>query len=403
MGGARRAPAGRGARVTHARLAWLALACVALLPAAADAAPPLPAVSAAPDDDPISVVLEGARAALHRCYEKGAADDYRLAGELLLRLELAEGGAVRGVEFLRDSVGDAALAACVKMLAASWTFAGLSSSALELPLRFDSPGWQHTVRVEDATRHGDRKSALRVLLDGASVAADRASLLLLELGPRRDVPLHRHTSAEVIFLLEGEGRVRDLSGGKGHKLRAGDAVYVPAGVAHGLTATCCKRSPSRFLVLYAPAGPERAIVDPAARGDGATTMLAKAERTPDRSAPVPRVVGGESVPALPILGGKGAARILFDAAASGDREAALTRLSLDAEAVVPEHVHAGAAELLFVLAGRGTMTIAGRHVPIEPGMAVYIPPDTPHSFRCDSKLDAVQFYTPAGAEQRFRR
>ena len=68
-----------------------------------------------------------------------------------------------------------------------------------------------------------------------------------------------------------------------------------------------------------------------------------------------------------------------------------------------EHVHDGSAELLYVVSGTGELVVDGDKYPIQPFTAVYVPPNTKHSFTAgDSQVDAIQFYTPAGPEQRFR-
>lgn len=72
---------------------------------------------------------------------------------------------------------------------------------------------------------------------------------------------------------------------------------------------------------------------------------------------------------------------------------------------VAEHVHADADELLFVLRGRGRLTLNGRDRVIEAPLAVFIPAGTPHAFLNDGPdtLTAVQVYDPAGPEARFTR
>ncbi|MFT5429493.1 MAG: putative monooxygenase [Myxococcota bacterium] len=75
--------------------------------------------------------------------------------------------------------------------------------------------------------------------------------------------------------------------------------------------------------------------------------------------------------------------------------------------VVPEHVHAESDELLHVLEGGGWMVIAGKRSRIEAGMMIQIPRGVKHSFMIppDAKIGfrAVQIYTPAGPEQRFKK
>ena len=84
--------------------------------------------------------------------------------------------------------------------------------------------------------------------------------------------------------------------------------------------------------------------------------------------------------------------------------AALSILTIGPGANVPEHVHDGSAELLFILEGGGTMTVAGVAQAVSTGSAIYIPAATPHSYTNDAveMTRAVQVYVGAGPEARFR-
>jgi len=60
---------------------------------------------------------------------------------------------------------------------------------------------------------------------------------------------------------------------------------------------------------------------------------------------------------------------------------------------------------LFVLRGRGRLTLNGVDRTVEAPMAIFIPAGTPHAFTNDGDdtLYAVQVYDPAGPEARFTR
>lgn len=74
-------------------------------------------------------------------------------------------------------------------------------------------------------------------------------------------------------------------------------------------------------------------------------------------------------------------------------------------AQVAEHVHTDSHEILFVLRGRGRLTLNGTERVVEAPMAIFIPAGTTHAFTNDGKetLSAVQVYDPAGPEARFTR
>jgi putative monooxygenase len=118
------------------------------------------------------------------------------------------------------------------------------------------------------------------------------------------------------------------------------------------------------------------------------------------------VIERESQPVHVIAEGKGGARILLDeTTAPGLKEAAMTELLMLPGTTVPEHLHERSAELIYVLEGRGKMTLGERIVEVKPGMAIYIPAGMKHSLRLETKIEplrAIQVYTPGGPEQRFK-
>jgi len=73
-------------------------------------------------------------------------------------------------------------------------------------------------------------------------------------------------------------------------------------------------------------------------------------------------------------------------------------------AELPPHRHEGSEELIYVISGRGTMTLGGYRLPVEPGTAFRIPAGIEHAFRVegDQPVEVVQVYGPAGPEQRFK-
>ena len=54
-----------------------------------------------------------------------------------------------------------------------------------------------------------------------------------------------------------------------------------------------------------------------------------------------------------------------------------------------------------VLEGTGTMT-SRPDVAVTPTSVIQIPPNTKHAFTASADVRAVQIYTPAGPEQRFK-
>lgn len=209
----------------------------------------------------------------------------------------------------------------------------------------------------------------RVLLDKPTPQSGETTLKLIALQPGATLPVESSNRDRVFFLLEGGVTV-----GQQAALR-GAAIWVPSGVGTSLQA----QQPTRILV--ATGGGGRRKVDPPLR-------IARADRSP----------------ALSIAGGKGEARILFDAAIAPAAGLSNSTLSFDPGAAVPEHAHAQEEEVLFMVEGTGELTVNGKTVTVRPGTALRIPAGARHAFKVTSAtpVKAVQFYSPPGPEQRFK-
>jgi quercetin dioxygenase-like cupin family protein len=72
---------------------------------------------------------------------------------------------------------------------------------------------------------------------------------------------------------------------------------------------------------------------------------------------------------------------------------------------IPPHTHDGSSEYLYLLEGSGVMTIGADRREVAAGDAIQIPPGTLHGMvvAAGGPIKAIQLYTPAGPEQRFRK
>jgi quercetin dioxygenase-like cupin family protein len=338
-------------------------------------------------------------AAIHNCWAKGAADDFHLDGEVVLAIAVGARGAAERVEVARDTTGDAVLVDCLKELWAAYQWPadvfGQGDTVQLPPFSFGAPEAQHSVSSAHVPKRplGDdgaaAASSVQVLLHPDNTGNSSGALSLLEMAPGMSVPRHRHASAELLLIVSGGGKM------KGRKVRAGDAVYIAAGTPHQLVNDGAR--PLVAVQLYAPAGPERRFL-------GGTDPGTQPVPDGEKSRATERVTAAARARPHVILDGKGEARILFDAASAGDDAASLVALTIDAAAEVPVHVHGGASELLFVLEGQGVMMIDGQETPVAAGDAIQIPSGIEHGFRAaaGATVKAVQFYAPAGPEQRFK-
>ncbi len=338
-------------------------------------------------------------AAIHTCWAKGAADDFHLDGDVVLAVAVGARGAAERVEVVRDTTGDGVLVDCLKELWAAYQWPadvfGRGDTVQLPPFQFGAPEAQHAVSSAHVPKRplgadgAAAASSVQVLLHPDNSGNSAAALSLVEMAPGMVVPRHRHASAELLLIVSGGGKMR------GRRVRAGDGVYIAAGTPHELVNDGAQ--PLVAVQLYAPAGPERRFL-------GGTDPGTQPVPDGERSRAALRVAGAARARAHAILDGKGSARIVFDAAAAGDDAASLIALTIDAAAEVPVHVHDAASEYLFLLEGNGVMMIDGQETPVAAGDAIQIPSGIEHGFRAaaGATVKAVQFYAPAGPEQRFK-
>jgi quercetin dioxygenase-like cupin family protein len=176
-------------------------------------------------------------------------------------------------------------------------------------------------------------------------------------GARREVP---HKGELALYVLRGPVKVN------GTALADHDVIWMPPG-------TPCRvetRAAAEVLKIEAPG-----------KGSGVTTVHAA------------------DVKSLPIAGGRGAVKLYLDGKPAAF---AVDSLTADAGVRVPAHTHATSDEIIYVLSGKGTTTVAGKPVPTTPGQVIHIPAGVEHALTVDEKLVTVQVYAPGGPEQRFK-
>ena len=120
---------------------------------------------------------------------------------------------------------------------------------------------------------------------------------------------------------------------------------------------------------------------------------------------VQNVVASDAAPTYLIAKGKGLAKLLLNAS-TGAKDVAVSILTFEAGATVPEHTHDSSSETLYVESGSVDMVIGGRPVHANAGDAIYIPAGVLHSAHVLGPvlgLRAVQIYVAAGPEQRFAK
>ena len=323
--------------------------------------------------------------AAQQCWAAAATARFDIAGELALQIDIAAG--TSQVAVARDTVHNAALVGCVQRLLAQYRWAPpLYGQAIQLPFRFRAPDGQSTIDRALVAWNGQARVSVAVLLDEANTGNAAASMFELAIATGATTGLRTTERAELWYFL-GAGRVSWIDQPavrRSHDVAAGDMLYVPKGGAREVASTT---GDLHAVIVAVPGGREGA---------------ARAGALPTREA-----TGGPGGPTpvlLPAAGAKafGPATLYADATTIHDTALAASILALPAGAAVPSHVHAGETELLYLLAGGGTMTVAGVDLAVTPTSAVQVPRNTPHAFTATSSVRAVQIYVPGGPEQRFK-
>ena len=256
-------------------------------------------------------------------------------------------------------------------------------------------GESHVVILAKVDAEGTAELRVKRLLVPETVHAEKAAMMLLDIAPDVQFGGPAHPCYDLLVLVRS-GQVEAEVGDARAALSAGDAVTLRRRTPFLLRGA--GEETAQLLLVFVPDGITVAECDALANQGGPVDPL------PADPAHPPLVVThvGETPPHV-IAEGHGEARLLLDPQTpAGSTLATLDLLHGDATFSVPEHVHAGAAELLLLVSGRGVMTIAGEAIPVSAGMAIYIPPDTPHSYRGEREMEAIQVYAPPGAEERFR-
>jgi len=390
---------------------------------------PAPAATAETEEARIARILQSTLEAhggdVNRCFEKALADTLDVAGKLELSVDVGEGGRVTGATPSRDEVKSPILLACLADSARTWTLAGIDAgSTVILPLSFEGQTAQFSIKVADAPDHGPAVPgakhakpggpppppppfSVKLLVDEATMRAQKASLAQLTVSPANRIAMHRHPGAEIVYALKGHARILGPAGVQPEKLDEGMAIFIPAGMPHAVE-NMGRQTPAVLLVAFVPPGPERVFRDPK---DPVGRAAFEVIRDPAKATAPPGAhftvspAKPETVPAVDKQsGGKLHARILLDEASTGSKSAYLGLVEAEPGFEVPRQAHAGSAEILYVVSGAGELTVGSEKIPFAADQVLHIPADQPHAVKYlgPDKTVMVQIYAPAGPERGFK-
>jgi mannose-6-phosphate isomerase-like protein (cupin superfamily) len=100
----------------------------------------------------------------------------------------------------------------------------------------------------------------------------------------------------------------------------------------------------------------------------------------------------------------GKVAIMVDPANSGPTDLCVLTQSLDPGAEVPVHVHAKAEQVLFIVSGRGKISLEDSQVEAGSGVTVHIPKGVAHGIvnTGDDPLTILEVTSPPGFQEIFR-
>ena len=315
-----------------------------------------------------------------QCWAKAATERFDIEGDIAatvtvdqpVQVELA----VRGVP---------TIAPCMKSVLERYGWAPpLRGQTFRLPFSFKAPDGQSVIDRQLVDTHVQGNVGVRVLLDENNTGNANASMFELEIA-QGDTGFRKTERAELWYFLDpAEVAIIGIPKLQWEPVAAGDMLFVPASGVREVRGT------TRAVVVGVPGGREGAARAGALPARELQTGVRKQVFSPQR------LLHAADAKTF------GPATIYLDTTVIPNTPLAAELLQLPAGAHVAEHVHAHETELLYVLAGAGTMTVAGTQIAITPTSVVQIPPNTPHSFVATDAVRALQVYTPPGPEQRFK-
>ncbi|MDX2091690.1 MAG: cupin domain-containing protein [Kofleriaceae bacterium] len=319
--------------------------------------------------------------AAQTCWAAVATERFDIEGDIAVFVDIGQGTADASIA--TDTTRSDKLGACLVALLSNYRWAPpLYGQAIQLPFKFRAPtDGQNVIDRRLVPANGQGKVSVAVLLDDANSGNDAASMfeLAIQNGGTTDMRIADRT--ELWYLL-APARMKS-PGGRFTDLAAGDMFYVPKGAGRELLATS---GDVHAVVVVVPGGKEGS-----ARAGALPTPLDQRG-----SAPGPKPLPASAAKTY------GPATIYAEPATITDKALAASVLTLPKGASVAEHVHANETEMLYIIEGAGTMTVNGVQLAVTPTSVVQVPPNTKHTFTASAYVRAVQIYTPAGPEQRFK-
>ena len=336
------------------------------------------------------------------CWAAAAADELAVAGAVRMLVTIDRAGTA-SAEAIVDEPGKPVLIRCLRDVLAAYAWAPpIRGQVVELPFAFSAPPMQNVIDRRLVPRHAQAGVSVAVLLDQLNSANAAISLLEVAIDPGV-TRAPRGLDRTELWIFRSPAKVGWVGlTGKALTVEPGDAVWAPKGALLQVEG-----------VTTVPGGPPAAvteaviaIVPGGSEGSARAGALpgAAVGSPPPRTFPQPVLLKAAAGTRFPRPGGAATIRLEPGSPRKDiGKDVALLGLELEAGAVVPAHVHAAETEVLYVIGGGGTMTIGGVAVPVTEHSVIQIPAGVEHAFTASAATVAIQLYTPAGPEQRFKK
>ena len=330
--------------------------------------------------------------AIQQCWALVATERFDIEGDLTAEIAIGAAPAATHATLVVDTARTPKLSACVVALLEAYPWAPpLRGQTIRLPFRIRAPDdGQNVIDRQLVSAAGQGSVRVSVLLDENNSSNAEASMFEIQIAAGGTTGLRRAERAELWYF---KTPAKIVGATSTLAIAAGDFVVVDAGGARDVQAPTEAAVDAMLVVV--PGGREGAARAGALATPAVT--IAPGARRPSE----PRRIATASATVYPR--GPGKVTIAVEPSATAKLPFAGSILAFPAGMAIPEHLHAHETELLYVLDGAGTMTVKGQPLAVGATSVVQIPAATPHAFTVTKELRAVQIYTPAGPEQRFKK
>ena len=353
-----------------------------------------PNIHAAEEKDPeierrLSTLVRESYPQLHACYQRVAAKDRSKEGTIFVKVAAASDGSVASAKVEHAEIKGKGLNKCLLSIVRDWQLgesivSRVGGAPVVVPLTFRANRDQYAVNAADLEPEKAGKGIQRwTLATSRNVGAVGLRLFRWKTKRWRSKVGAQHET--VLYVLSGLGTLSSKR--KRWTVRSGMAIWLPLGVAAKIRG----RGFVSMLEAHIARMPSTAPL---------AAKQAQVKTAPGASL-APVVVDRRKVKALSLEQGKLRVVPLLGQAKLSHRRFYVGVIEASDGAQFSEHEHRAASELLYVIKGRGRMSVRGLAHVVRPQDTLFIAKGRNHSLKVERPVVALQLYVPGGPEQRF--